>query len=127
MNFALAVYGPPVSSAAPELAWRFATAALDAGHAVSRVFFYADGVHNANCMQQPAPGEAPPRQRWLSLAERGVALSVCANSALRRGLLDAEYATDASCALVRAPFELCGLGQFAAAAARADRVISFPA
>ena len=127
MIFALAVYGPPVSSAAPELAWRFAAAALDAGHVVNCVFFYADGVHNANGMQQPAQGQEPPQTRWLSLSQRGVPLSVCANSALRRGLLDAEYARDSAVSVVRAPFELCGMGQFAAAALRADRVLSFPA
>ena len=127
MNFALAVYGPPVSSDAPELAWRFAVAALESGHTVSRIFFYADGVHNANSMQQPVQEQPAAHQRWLTLAERGVSLSVCANSALRRGLLDAEYADDPARAVVRAPFALCGLGQLVAAALRADRVISFPA
>ncbi len=126
MKFALAVYGPPVSSAAPDLAWRFAVAALDGGHAVSRVFFYADGVHNANCCQQPIQDQPDPYRRWLTLAQRGVELSVCANSALRRGLLDAVHAGERAAVSVQEPFALCGLGQLAAAM-RADRVISFPA
>ena len=44
MRFALFITGSPTASQAPLSAYRFATALLDQGHELSRVFLHGDGV-----------------------------------------------------------------------------------
>ena len=47
MKFGLMVNEGPYTHQASDTAYKFATAALEKGHRIHRVFFYHDGVNNA--------------------------------------------------------------------------------
>lgn len=128
MIFTLIVHASPVQNQAPETALRFAKALLDAGHTLHRVFFYRDGVMNANELSSSPPDEPCITTAWQTLAEQHkLDLVVCIAAAIRRGLLDANEAKryDKPNGNLAEGFELSGLGQLAEAAILCDRVITF--
>ncbi len=130
MIFSLAVYGAPCSSQAPDSAYRFARAALAAGHSVKRIFFYGDGVFNATAYSCPPQDEVPLVQRWQALAaEHNIDLVVCIAAAVKRGILDENEAKryGLSGSSLASGFALSGLGQLVDAALESDRLISFGA
>ncbi len=117
MKFALFVTDSPHGGQASASAFAFASAALDRGHGIERVFFYCEGVHNANRLAAPPGGERSQVREWSRMAaERGVDLAVCINAGLRRGLREVNLAPG---------FRISGLGQFVEAAIAADRLVSF--
>lgn len=128
LRFALLVTGPGYGSQSASDAYRFACAAVEQGHVISHVFFYQDGVYNANQMVQPATDETHLQQAWVEFANRyHLTLDVCVAAALRRGICDQSSATQAAQTQwnVTAPFCMTGLGQLAKAALMADRVVQF--
>lgn len=130
MQIALAVYGAPQSSQASHSALRFAQAAVAAGHEVSRVFFYQDGVLGATTLAAPPQDEHDPHEEWRKFAAlSGAELVVCVASALRRGILDETEATryEKTGASLGPPFAISGLGQLIDAAIEADRLVTFGA
>ena len=115
MRIALLVQGAPHFNRAPTSALAFARAAVAAGHAISRAFFYKDGVILANRFN----GDTEDlRTDWTTLAE-GAAfeLAVCVASGERRGIREGETLSDG--------FEVVGLGQFIEAVETSDRLVSF--
>lgn len=107
----------PTGSPGAASALAFAHAVLDRGHELLRVFFYFDGVRNADRLAMPAGDERNlPREWSLLAAERGVELVVCITAGQRRGLREANLAPG---------FRISGLGQLVEAVARADRLVSF--
>ena len=128
MKFAVVVYGAPYSGSASLSALNYAEALLAEGHGLYRVFFYMDGVYNANALAAPPQDEADLTQRWSRFAEaNGQELNICIASSLRRGLLDAaEAARHEKPASNLAPgFVITGLGQLIDALICADRVMAF--
>lgn len=128
LRFALLVTGPCYGSQAAADAYRFASAVIEQGHVLSQVFFYQEGVHNANCLVQPANDETNLQQAWVKLAlAHDVILDVCVAAALRRGVSDKNSAKQYGLQQwnLQAPFCLSGLGQLAQAALTADRVVQF--
>lgn len=128
LKFALLVTGPCYGTQSAMDAYRFACAVLEQGHAISQIFFYQEGVHNANLMVQPAADETDLQQAWVELAEaHTLTLDVCVAAALRRGIVDRDAAAQVGQAQwnLAAPFCLSGLGQLAQAALTADRVVQF--
>lgn len=114
MKFVLSVHHP-----ADQHAVAFAEAALSAGHEISFVFFYHDGIHVADRSGEPRQG-----RQWQQLSEQhAVPLAVCIGAAARRGLVD-EAAPEAS-ERTREGFEIVGLGQYIGALVEADRLITF--
>lgn len=127
MNFVLLIKAGHAHAAAMS-AYHFARAAIQKNHIIQQVFFYQDGVYLANNLATPAQDDIAVSQCWTQLAEKyQIPLLVCVAAAAKRGVLDQETATyyDKSVTNVEQPFVLVGLGQFAAALANADRVISF--
>ncbi len=62
---------------------------LQEGHELACVFFYREGVLNANQLTAPASDEFDLVRGWQSLHdEHGVALHICVAAALRRGVTD---------------------------------------
>jgi tRNA 2-thiouridine synthesizing protein D len=119
MKFALLVTEAPFGGQAAATALAFASAALARDHEIERVFFYCDGVHNANRLASPPGGEANLVRDWSRLAaERGVDLVACINAGARRGLRDANLAPG---------FRISGLGQLIEAVILADRLVPFGA
>ena len=130
MIFSLAIYSAPFSSQASDSAYRFACALLSEGHKLHRVFFYQDGVHNANQLLTPPQDEPHLPKDWQQLAlQHDIDLVVCVAAALRRGILNQEEANryDQSSYNLAPGFEISGLGQLLDAALSSDRLITFGA
>jgi len=81
------------------------------------VFFYYDGVNNANKLSEPQSDDRNLVKMWGELAnEHNVDLVVCVAAALRRGIKD-EILADG--------FRISGLGQLIELGMAADRMVVF--
>ena len=128
MIFSLAVYAAPYSSQASDSAYRFASALLDNGHTLYRIFFYHDAVHNGSNLTTPQQDEPNFPQNWQSLnRDHQVDLVVCIAAALKRGVLNAQETKryDKTAFNLAPGFSLGGLGQLVDAAVISDRLITF--
>ncbi len=127
MKFAIALFSPP-SAPSSRRALRFAEAALNGGHEIVRLFFYADGVHSASGTVVSPQDETDVARQWREfVASNGLDGVVCIAAALRRGVLDEQEARryEREAANLPAPWVLSGLGQLHEAAQEADRLICF--
>jgi len=119
MKFTVLVTEAPFGGQAAATALCFVNAALARGHEIERVFFYCDGVHNANRLAAPPGGEANLVRDWSGLAAtKNVDLVVCINAGSRRGLREANLAPG---------FRISGLGQLVESVIQADRLVPFGA
>ena len=128
MKFLIVVHGGPYTTQASLSAWHFARAVLTGGHDIYRIFFYHDGVYNANGLLSPPQDEVDLHQAWRMLAEENdLDLVICVASALRRGMLDHTEASRYEKPLgnVEAPFIISGLGQLIDGTINADRTMTF--
>lgn len=128
MRFALMVTGPAYGTQQASSAYQFALALLEAGHTLVSVFFYREGVSNANALTAPASDEFDLVRAWQHLhAEQQVELHICVAAALRRGVVDESEAArlELAGANLQAGFSLTGLGALAEAALTCDRVVQF--
>lgn len=128
MHYDLLVLDAPWSRQSAHTALRFARAAVSRGHRVSRVFFYADGVHAGSAITTPPQDETDVTQEWRELAlAHGIELIVCIAAALRRGVLDTGERDryEKAAANLDPAFVLSGLGQLAESALHADRLVTF--
>jgi tRNA 2-thiouridine synthesizing protein D len=117
MKIGIVVNEGPFTHQASDTAYRFTEAALAKGHEVSRVFFYHDGVNNANKLSEPQSDDRNLVKLWSELAEKhGLDLVVCVAAALRRGLKDE---------ILAAGFRISGLGQLIEAGIQTDRLVVF--
>ncbi len=128
MLFAMMVTGPAYGTQQASSALQFARAVIDEGHTLSSVFFYREGVFNANALTTPASDEVDLVRAWQELHERhGVELHICVAAALRRGVIDdaeaKEHALSAS--NLQAGFTLSGLGALAEASLTCERMVQF--
>ncbi|NJN52829.1 MAG: sulfurtransferase complex subunit TusD [Gammaproteobacteria bacterium] len=130
MKIAVVVYGSPTAGRSHQSALRFLRAAVEAGHAIVRVFFYHDAVLIGSALSVAPQDEADIGAEWESLArDSGIELCLCISAAIRRGILNESEAQryERSAHVLRPAFEIAGLGQLAAAVIDADRVVVFPA
>lgn len=128
MRFALMVTGPAYGTQQASSAYQFALALLEAGHTLSSVFFYREGVNNANALTAPASDEFDLVRAWQRLHdEQQVELHICVAAALRRGVVDDNEARRLAlpAANLQAGFSLTGLGALAEATLSCDRVVQF--
>ncbi|EOI5786683.1 sulfurtransferase complex subunit TusD [Cronobacter turicensis] len=128
MRFALMVTGPAYGTQQASSALQFAKALLAEGHSLESVFFYREGVYNANHFTSPASDEFDLVRAWQQLHdEYGVALHICVSAALRRGVTDENEARTQGLpgANLQPGFQLSGLGALAEAALTCDRVVEF--
>ncbi|EGT5762858.1 sulfurtransferase complex subunit TusD [Cronobacter sakazakii] len=128
MRFTLMVTGPAYGTQQASSALQFAKALLAEGHSLESVFFYREGVYNANQFTSPASDEFDLVRAWQQLHdENGVALHICVAAALRRGVTDENEARaqDLTGANLQPGFQLSGLGALAEAALTCDRVVEF--
>lgn len=128
MIFSLAVYGSPYTYQSSDTAFQFARELLIQGHSIYRIFFYHDGVYNANRLAAPPQDESNISARWSAFAiENNVELIVCVAAALRRGILDdsesKRYEKDAD--NIGENFSISGLGQLIDAGISSDRLVTF--
>nr|WP_299241171.1 sulfurtransferase complex subunit TusD [uncultured Halomonas sp.] len=128
MRYALLVQGAPYSHQAAHSALRFASALIDRGHRLETVFFYHDGVYNAQRLATPPQDEPHLIEAWQRLHhEQGTALLVCVAAALKRGVIDERESRrhDKQGHSLAAAFELTGVGQLVEAAMTHDRLVTF--
>ncbi|MFP9229076.1 sulfurtransferase complex subunit TusD [Pectobacterium cacticida] len=128
LTYCLLVTGPAYGTQQASSALQFAQALLSEGHQLKSVFFYREGVLNANQLTSPATDEFDLVRAWQQLAEmHQVALNVCVAAALRRGVTDAQQAVqlNLACANLQPGFVLSGLGELAQSVLTCDRVIQF--
>jgi len=128
MRFALMVTGPAYGTQQASSALQFAHALIEAGHELVSVFFYREGVYNANRFTSPASDEFDLVRAWQALHEKqGVELQICVAAALRRGVTDASEAErpGLSGSNLQPGFSMSGLGALAKAALTCDRVVQF--
>ncbi|MEI3773589.1 sulfurtransferase complex subunit TusD [Pectobacterium brasiliense] len=128
LSYCLLVTGPAYGTQQASSALQFAQALLAEGHRLKSVFFYREGVLNANQLTSPANDEFDLVRAWQQLGEmHQVALNVCVAAALRRGVTDAQQATQLNLvgANLQPGFVLSGLGELAQSVLTCDRVIQF--
>lgn len=128
MKFSIVVNTAPYGAQGASSAYQFCLAAVKAGHEIVGVFFYQDGVLNANCLVSPATDEINLPDLWSALAdENQFPLEVCVSAALRRGVVDETEAKQLHLPHfnVKPPFVLSGLGQLAELSAGCDRLVQF--
>ena len=82
MKFGIQVNEGPFTHQASDSAYLFVKAAIEKGHQVMRVFFYYDGVNNANKLSAPSPMTAI----WSScgVSWRKNTMSILSSALLRR-------------------------------------------
>jgi len=128
MRFTILVTGPAYGTQQASSALQFARALLNAGHELISVFFYREGVYNANQLTAPASDEFDLVRAWQQLhTDHGVALEICVAAALRRGVTDETEAQQLGLAGANLlpGFTLSGLGALAQAALTCDRMVQF--
>ncbi len=130
MKFSIVVYGAPYSTQASQSALHFARAVLAEGHELYRVFFYQDGVYNANSLIAAPQDEDDIVKSWQAVqASCGVELVTCIASSLRRGVLDETEADryEKHAGNIAEGFTISGLGQLIDAAMASDKLMTFGA
>ncbi|MDO6527984.1 sulfurtransferase complex subunit TusD [Motilimonas sp. 1_MG-2023] len=128
MRLAILVTAPAYGSQGSASAYMFTQAAIEMGHEIQGIFFYQQGVTNANNFTTPASDEDDLVKLWQTLAvAHGFSLDVCISAALRRGVVDSVSAQEQQLAAanLQAPFAMTGLGQLAELSSRADRLVQF--
>lgn len=128
MIFSIVVHAPPYSSEAAGTALRFAQALLRKNHEIYRIFFFADGVHNASRLTVVSQDENNLQDEWRQLIRaNSLDATVCVSSAIKRGIIDAEQADrhELEGSSMHSEFEIAGLGQLIDAGLHSDRTISF--
>jgi tRNA 2-thiouridine synthesizing protein D len=117
MKFGILVNEGPFTHQASDSAYHFVKAAIEKGHQVMRVFFYYDGVNNANKLSAPQADDRNLVKMWGELGkEHNVDLVVCIAAALRRGIVEENLADG---------FRISGLGQLTEVGIAADRLVVF--
>ncbi len=117
MKFGILVNEGPFTHQASDSAYHFAKATIEKGHQVLRVFFYYDGVNNANKLSEPQSDDRNLVKLWGDLVkEHQLDLVVCVAAALRRGIKDEILAEG---------FRISGLGQLIEVGMAADRLVTF--
>lgn len=128
MRFAMMVTGPAYGTQQASSALQFARAVIAEGHTLSSVFFYREGVLNANALTMPANDEVDVVRAWQQLHDQhGVELHICVAAALRRGVVDEVEAKQhaLSSSNLQEGFTLSGLGALAEAALTCERMVQF--
>lgn len=117
MKIGILVNEGPFTHQASDTAYHFTKAAIEKGHRVLRVFFYYDGVNNANKLSEPQSDDRNLVKMWGELAiAHEIDLVVCVAAALRRGIKDEILAEG---------FRISGLGQLIELGMAADRTLVF--
>ncbi|WP_041186162.1 sulfurtransferase complex subunit TusD [Candidatus Moranella endobia] len=128
LDYCLMVTGPAYGNQRASSALQFAWALLACGHHLGTVFFYQEGVTNANRLSAPASDEVDLVRAWNDLAQQHmVELHVCVAAALRRGITDAVQAAllKLNGDNIQPGFKMSGLGTLAQAACGCDRFVQF--
>ncbi len=128
MKFSVVVYAPPYSSEAATSALKFSRAVIAKGHSIYRIFFFSDGVHNANSLVITPQDEINLQAEWHDLIyEQDIDSVVCVTSGLKRGVIDSKESEKRNLDSISmmSSSEFSGLGQLIDAYTNSDRVLNF--
>ncbi|HQQ64323.1 MAG TPA: sulfurtransferase complex subunit TusD [Pseudomonadales bacterium] len=128
MTFALLVTAAPFSQQGAATALRFAQAAIASGHRIGRVFFYRDGVYNANALSVFPQDEQDIPEDWqMFCREHRIDAVVCVSAAIKRGIVDTRESQrhELHASSLAAPMVIGGLGQLTDAMIDCDRLVTF--
>ena len=128
MKFSVVVYASPYSSEAAISALKFSRAVISKGHSIYRIFFFSNGVHNANKLAITPQDETNIQEEWHTLIqENDLDSVVCATSGLKRGLIDEKESKNRKLnySSIMPSSDLSGLGQLVDAYDNSDRVLNF--
>lgn len=128
MKINLFITGGLYSTQCAYSASEFCHAALAAGHTISQVFFYQDGVSQASGLSVPLADEFDAVNTWADFSRQsGCELVVCVSAGERRGLVSTEQADEFELAgsNLHPAFRVEGLGVFQAASLESDRTVTF--
>lgn len=127
LRYTLLITGPAYGTQQASTAYLFAQALLAKGHTITTLFFYQDGVNNANRLISPASDEYNLLHAWQHLSEQyHIPLHVCIAAALRRGITHEQENSKISInSNIHFCFQMSGLGEMAQAMLNSDRVIQF--
>ncbi|WP_340678004.1 sulfurtransferase complex subunit TusD [Paraglaciecola sp.] len=127
-NISILITSAPSSSQHVHSALRFAQTVQASEHKLLGIFFYHDGVLNANELQTTASDEFNLYQAWVDLAQQHhCPLLVCVTAASKRGVLsqlDAQENDKVNFNLAP-PFQSVGLGDLAQLMCDSDRLLQF--
>lgn len=116
MHYVIAVKGNVYGTQGAFLAYQLAEEILLAGHHISQIFFFQNGVNNGNRFVDPANDEINLMEKWQKLAQtHRLSLHLCISAAQRRGIVQESLANG---------FTLAGLGEFSQALLTADRLLT---
>lgn len=117
MHYVIAIKGSVYGEQSAFLAYQFAEALLAKGHHIDQIFFFQNGVTNANALVDSANDEVNLVEKWQLLAKtHRLSLHLCISAAQRRGIVEQNLADG---------FTLAGLGEFSQAFLTADRLLTF--
>jgi tRNA 2-thiouridine synthesizing protein D len=117
MKIGILINEGPLTHQASDSAYQFAKAAIEKGHEVARVFFYNDGVFNANKLSEPQTDDRNLVTLWSELGQaHSIDLVVCIAAALRRGIKEE---------ILQEGFRISGIGQLVESGIENDRLVVF--
>ncbi|VFP83833.1 sulfurtransferase complex subunit TusD [Buchnera aphidicola] len=88
MRYIVFVTGLPYGTQNAITAFLFIKSIILSNFYIKKVFFYASGVYNANCMIYPPENEFNILNGWINLKKKyNIPLCVCPSSSYRRGIL----------------------------------------
>ncbi len=127
LRYTLLITGAAYGTQHASSAYLFAKAVLAKGHSITCLFFYQEGVNNANRFISPANDEHYLLHDWRILSEHyNIPLYVCISAALRRGITNGQETNKAPVNSNLDPcFQLSGLSEMAQAMLNSDRIIQF--
>ncbi|ABR74127.1 sulfurtransferase TusD [Actinobacillus succinogenes] len=125
MRYVIAVSRPVYGHQGAFTAYQFAVALLAAGHEITQIFFFQDGVTNGNACVYPATDEFNLPKAWQKLSrDYGIPLHLCVSAGQRRGIVDNLTALNSELTNLADGFVIAGLGEFIRAILESERVIT---
>lgn len=128
MNYTILVTGPAYGTQNASSAFLFCQSLIKTKHKLYSIFFYFDGVLNANNMTTPAIDEFNLIDAWESFSKKyQVKLYVCNSAALRRGILKDKKQSESNSTNSNFSnfFQLSGLIELAFSMKICDRIVQF--
>ncbi|WWO99876.1 MAG: sulfurtransferase complex subunit TusD [Candidatus Dasytiphilus stammeri] len=129
MQFILFVTGPAYGTQNARSAYLFAQKILSCNlkHRLDLIFFYGEGIYNANRYCYPSNDEFDIVRAWYRMnLDNGVPLHVCSSAAMRRGV--GKFANRKTLEVIdniETGFTICGLGSLVMSILKCDRLIQF--
>ncbi|XBC44314.1 MAG: sulfurtransferase complex subunit TusD [Buchnera aphidicola (Schlechtendalia peitan)] len=128
MKYTLLVSGPPYGTQNSSTAFLFSRAVIVSKNELLSIFFYCDGVLNANKLISFPSDECNLFKKWVHLCQIcSVKLNVCVSAAYRRGILNKrvhnKYLQDMNTS--ESVFSFSGLSELGKYIEKSDRVIQF--